>query len=55
MTDRHMVAYGLMALIAIAVAGLVCWRSYHSHRRTYARQRDRQRKDELLQEQARGE
>jgi len=46
MTDRLMIAYGLMLLMALAAAGAVWWNVYHSHERTLARRRARQRQSE---------
>ena len=46
MTERHLIAYALLALLALAVAAVVWWNVRHSHRRTYARDQARRRKSE---------
>lgn len=37
MTDRLIIAYGLMLLIALGAGALIWWNLYHSRTRTYAR------------------
>ena len=46
MTDRHVIAYGLMALMAVAAGVLVWWRGYRSYDQAHARMRARQRRSE---------
>lgn len=41
MTERHMIAYGLLLLLALAVGAIVWWNVHHSHGRTLARRRKR--------------
>lgn len=43
MTGRHLIAYGLIALLVAGLAALVWSVRYNSHKRTYARQQDKQR------------
>ena len=47
MTDRLIVAYALMLLLALGVGGVIWWNLYHSHRRTYARRLAAERRKEL--------
>ena len=47
MTERLIVAYGLMLLMALAGGAAIWWNLYHSHRRTYARQLAAHRKKGL--------
>jgi hypothetical protein len=37
MTDRLLIAYGLMLLMAVWIGGFVWWKRYHSFTRSYAR------------------
>lgn len=53
MTDRLMVAYGLMFLMAVAVGGVIWWTVRHSHRRTYKRRVARERKEAVAADDAR--
>lgn len=54
MTDRLMIAYGLMVLIAVALGAIIWWSVHHSYRRTYQRRMLRERK-RIAAEQARPE
>ncbi len=47
MTDRLMIAYGLMILMAVTLAGALWWNMYHSHRRVHARRMARERQIEM--------
>ena len=47
MTDRLLIAYGLMLLLAAGLAAMIWWNVYHSHRRTYERQQAVLRKKNL--------
>jgi hypothetical protein len=42
-SDRLLVAYGLMVLIVVGVGMAVWWNVHHSHRRTYKRRMARER------------
>jgi type II secretory pathway component PulJ len=44
MTDRLLLAYSLIALLALAGAAIIAWKVYHSRSRTHARQRARMNK-----------
>lgn len=44
MTVRELTAYGLMLVMAAALAAIVWWRRYQSYPQTYARQQERRRK-----------
>lgn len=41
MTTRELVAYALLAVLAIGAACWIAWLRYHSRERTLLRQRDR--------------
>jgi hypothetical protein len=41
MTTRELVAYALLAVMAIAAVCWIAWLRYHSRERTLLRQRDR--------------
>jgi hypothetical protein len=42
MTDRLLIAYGLMLLIALGLGAAAWWNLYHSRTRSLARQRKRE-------------
>ncbi|MEO6040524.1 MAG: hypothetical protein ABIP41_01355 [Croceibacterium sp.] len=52
MVDRQLIAYGLILLMAAAIAGVVWWHVYHSHTRTYVRRKAAERQIELRVAQA---
>jgi hypothetical protein len=43
-TDRHLVAYLLIAVMVAGLAAIVWWNRYHSYAQTYTRQQERRRK-----------
>ena len=55
MTDRLMIAYGLMILLAAGLGAVIWWNIHHSHRRTYDRHMARRRKDAVAAADARRE
>jgi hypothetical protein len=55
MTDRLWIAYGLMFLMAVALAAVIWWNIHHSDRRTYRRRLARERKRIAATELARRE
>jgi hypothetical protein len=42
-SERELIAYALIAVLAAALAGLVWWRRYQSYPQIYARQQKRRR------------
>lgn len=44
MTDRQMIAYGLLILLGAALAAAAWWARYNSHSQIYARQQTKRRK-----------
>ncbi len=52
MTDRLMIAYGLMLLMVVAGAAATWWNIHHSHRRTYQGRMAPGRKKVMAAEQA---
>jgi hypothetical protein len=50
MTERLMIAYGLIALMIVALAAIVWWNLYHSYPRKEARERARRRAAERLRD-----
>jgi uncharacterized membrane protein len=45
MTDRQLIAYGLMVLLAAALAAVVWWTRYNSHSQTSARRQAKRSKE----------
>jgi hypothetical protein len=52
-SDRLLIAYGLMFLLAVGFGAVIWWNVYHSHRRTYRRRLARERKQAAAAEQGR--
>ena len=44
MTERQLIAYTMLALLAVAIAAMVWWGRHNSARRTLARKQAKQRK-----------
>ena len=44
MTDRQLIAYALILLLAVALAAIVWWWRYQSYPRTYEREQKKRRK-----------
>ena len=43
-TERHLIAYGLIAFLLLGLAGIVWWSRYKSHKQTHGRQLAKQQK-----------
>jgi hypothetical protein len=41
--DRHLIAYLILVVLAVAMSGAVAWRLYHSRDRVIERRRSRER------------
>jgi hypothetical protein len=46
MPTRLLIAYFLILLLVAEGAGIVCWRIYHSPKRSYAREQARRRRSD---------
>jgi hypothetical protein len=44
MTERQLIAYAMLTLLAVAIAAMVWWGRYNSARRMLARKQAKQRK-----------
>lgn len=54
-TDRLIVAYGLMLVLAAWLGAVIWWKFYHSRQRVYERQHSARRKKDLAAARARDE
>ncbi len=52
MTDRLMLAYGLIFLMIVVIAAIVWWNVYHSYPHKEARERARRRAVDQLRDKA---